>query len=61
MPELPEVETMVRGLRPALDGRLLRDVRVHDPFLLQGGTAEEFEGRAGARRSIGSSVGASGS
>jgi formamidopyrimidine-DNA glycosylase len=45
MPELPEVETMVRGLRPALEGRVLRDVRVLDPFLLQGCTAEEFEGR----------------
>jgi formamidopyrimidine-DNA glycosylase len=45
MPELPEVETMVRGLRPALDGRTLRDVRVHDPFLLQGCGAEEFERR----------------
>src|SRR4051812_15446585 len=43
MPELPEVETMVRGLRPALEGRTLREVRVHDPFLLQGCEAEEFE------------------
>ena len=29
MPELPEVETMVRGLRPALEGRRLR--RVEQP------------------------------
>jgi formamidopyrimidine-DNA glycosylase len=52
MPELPEVETMVRGLRPALDGRTLRDVRVHDPSLLQGCGAEEFE-----RRACGAAVG----
>jgi formamidopyrimidine-DNA glycosylase len=45
MPELPEVETMVRGLRPALEGTVLRAVRVLDPFLLQGCGAEEFERR----------------
>jgi formamidopyrimidine-DNA glycosylase len=50
MPELPEVETMVRGLRPALSGRTLREVTVHDPFLLQGCDAGEFVRRvAGAR------------
>jgi formamidopyrimidine-DNA glycosylase len=43
MPELPEVETMVRGLRPALTGRKLGRLEVHDPFLLQGCTAEEIE------------------
>jgi len=49
MPELPEVETMVRGLRPALAGRRLRAVEVHDPYLLQGCDAEQFAGRlAGA-------------
>src|SRR4051812_710299 len=45
MPELPEVETMVRGLRPALEGRTLLDVEVHDPFLLQGCGAREFRRR----------------
>jgi formamidopyrimidine-DNA glycosylase len=45
MPELPEVETMVRGLRPALEGRELRSVKVRDPFLLQGSTAKAFERR----------------
>jgi formamidopyrimidine-DNA glycosylase len=45
MPELPEVETMVRGLRPALAGKTLREVRLLDAFLLVAGTAEEFEGR----------------
>jgi formamidopyrimidine-DNA glycosylase len=42
MPELPEVETMVRGLRPALSGRTLRAVTLHDPTLLQGCDAGEF-------------------
>ncbi|MEO6808829.1 MAG: DNA-formamidopyrimidine glycosylase [Isosphaeraceae bacterium] len=43
MPELPEVETMVRGLRPALVDQVIASVRVVDPFLLQGASAEEFE------------------
>jgi formamidopyrimidine-DNA glycosylase len=43
MPELPEVETMVRGLRPAMAGRTLRAVKVHDPTMLQGCGSEEFE------------------
>jgi formamidopyrimidine-DNA glycosylase len=43
MPELPEVETMVRGLRPAMEGRRVAEVRVLDPFLLQGVTAAAFE------------------
>ena len=45
MPELPEVETMVRGLRPALLGRTIEQTRVHDPFLLQGCDAREFARR----------------
>ncbi|MFO0909819.1 MAG: DNA-formamidopyrimidine glycosylase [Isosphaeraceae bacterium] len=51
MPELPEVETMVRGLRPAMVGFTLREAEVHDPFLLQGVSAEEF-----VRRVSGSEV-----
>ncbi len=47
MPELPEVETMVRGLRPVLEGRAIASVTVQDPFLLHGATAEEFERRVG--------------
>ncbi len=47
MPELPEVETMVRGLRPAMEGLTIASVTVHDPFLLQGATSEEFERRVG--------------
>lgn len=31
MPELPEVETVVRGLRTALKGKTLRHARVHHP------------------------------
>jgi formamidopyrimidine-DNA glycosylase len=45
MPELPEVETMVRGLRPALLGRIVERIEVHDPFLIQGCAAREFERR----------------
>jgi formamidopyrimidine-DNA glycosylase len=45
MPELPEVETMVRGLRPALQGRIIERTQVHDPFLLQGCGASEFARR----------------
>ncbi len=45
MPELPEVETMVRGLRPAFQGRLVERIEIHDPFLLHGCDAEEFERR----------------
>ncbi|MBX6314293.1 MAG: DNA-formamidopyrimidine glycosylase [Isosphaeraceae bacterium] len=49
MPELPEVETMVRGLRPVLEGQTIRSLAVRDPFLLQGCSAEEIERRvAGA-------------
>ena len=37
---------MVRGLRPALEGRAVDRVELHDPFLLQGCSAEEFARRA---------------
>ena len=46
MPELPEVETMVRGIRPVLAGRTLRALRVHDPFLLDGVSGDELERHA---------------
>jgi formamidopyrimidine-DNA glycosylase len=42
VPELPEVETMVRGIRPAMLGRRLRRLEILDPFLLQGCPAEEL-------------------
>src|SRR4051794_41597157 len=53
MPELPEVETMVRGLRPALQGRFVDRMEVHDPFLIQGCEAQEFERRGSRGRGAG--------
>lgn len=50
MPELPEVETMVRGLRPALQGRVVDALEILDPFLLDGCTAEDLARRAGGAR-----------
>lgn len=57
MPELPEVETVVRGLRPALEGRRLKRVEQHRPDLrfplpenfvtrLQGRRVEHIQRRA---------------
>src|SRR5262245_5531645 len=43
MPELPEVETMVRGLRLVLEGRRIVSVRVYDPFLLEQVSRQRFE------------------
>ena len=48
MPELPEVETVVRGLRPQLEGRLLAKViqrRADLRFPLPEGFAARLEGR----------------
>ena len=45
MPELPEVETMVRGVRSALVGRRIERLEVVDPFLVRGTTAAELEAR----------------
>ncbi len=42
MPELPEVHTMVEGLRPALVGRTIVGVRVNDPYLLKGTTPRRY-------------------
>lgn len=39
MPELPEVETMVRGLRPHVAGKVLTAVTVHDPKLAHLGSS----------------------
>ena len=55
MPELPEVETMVRGLRPALQGSRIASVEVRDPKLLHGCGTEEF-----ARHCAGAGVNAVG-
>ncbi|RUL85954.1 bifunctional DNA-formamidopyrimidine glycosylase/DNA-(apurinic or apyrimidinic site) lyase [Tautonia sociabilis] len=43
MPELPEVETMVRGLRPALAGRTIQALEVADPLLLDNCDAPTLE------------------
>ena len=45
MPELPEVETMVRGLRPAMAGLVIDEASILDPFLLQGCDPGEFSAR----------------
>lgn len=42
MPELPEVETMVRGLRPALVGATLQELEILDPFLIHGTTTDRI-------------------
>jgi formamidopyrimidine-DNA glycosylase len=42
MPELPEVETMVRGLKPALEGRRLHRLEVLDASLVRGCSAEDL-------------------
>jgi formamidopyrimidine-DNA glycosylase len=42
MPELPEVETMVRGLRPVLEGCRLRRLEVLDASLVHGCSADEL-------------------
>jgi len=49
MPELPEVETMVRGLRPALEGVRVRSLEAHDSKMLQGCNPEELALRAAGR------------
>ena len=62
MPELPEVETMVRGLRPALLGRTAAAARGPRPVLAAGLFGRRaWRGAAGARRSARWGAGASGS
>jgi formamidopyrimidine-DNA glycosylase len=36
MPELPEVETIARQLEPCMTGRIVRELRIHDPKLRPG-------------------------
>lgn len=43
MPELPEVETVVRQIRPRLEGRRIEACEVHWLRTLGGGTATSFE------------------
>ena len=61
MPELPEVETMVRGLRPALEGGRLRRLEVLDASLVHGCSADELTRFGRGRRSARWVGGASGS
>ena len=52
MPELPEVETVCRGLRPKLEGRRLTRVLQRRPdlrFPLPDGFVERLEGRRVSR------------
>jgi len=50
MPELPEVETVVRGLRPVLAGRTLQDAQIHWPRTLHSPALEEFSARLAGQR-----------
>ena len=49
MPELPEVETIVRRLRPALVGRRIERVQVHWPRTIASPTAATFARRVRAQ------------
>ena len=49
MPELPEVETVRRGLEPHLVGRVLERVEVLDPRLVQPAAAADVERLLGGR------------
>ena len=48
MPELPEVETIVRGLRPSLPGKSIERVRVFHPDVLRQ-TPRNFSARLRGR------------
>lgn len=49
MPELPEVETVVRGLRARLTGRRILEARLHQPLILRGSPAAFHRAVARAR------------
>jgi formamidopyrimidine-DNA glycosylase len=50
MPELPEVETIVRDLRTRIPGRTIRKVSVTRPDILAAGTPASFQRRLRGRR-----------
>jgi formamidopyrimidine-DNA glycosylase len=50
VPELPEVETIVRDLRPRLEGRQVRAAAVAEPGILRYPGAAEFRRRLAGRR-----------
>ena len=49
MPELPEVETVVRGLRPRLEGRRVVRLEVRQPLVIRGSLASFRRAVSGAR------------
>lgn len=49
MPELPEVETVVRGLRARVEGRRILRATLHQPLILRGSQARFRRGVPGAR------------
>ena len=49
MPELPEVETVVRGLRPRLVGRRIRRLRLYQPLVVKSSHGRFRRALAGAR------------
>lgn len=49
MPELPEVETVVRGLRPRIVGQRVRRLRLYQPLVVKGSLAHFRRALAGAR------------
>jgi formamidopyrimidine-DNA glycosylase len=52
MPELPEVETVARGLREPLVGRIIVGVTVRWPRTVAFPAAEDLEGRLGGRQVV---------
>lgn len=49
MPELPEVETVVRGLRPRLRGRRIRRLEIRQPLVVRGSLVGFRRALRGAR------------
>ena len=49
MPELPEAETIVRGLRPHLPGRRIQEVEIIHPDLIEGEAGNFARGLTGAQ------------
>jgi len=49
MPELPEVETVVRGLRSRLEGRRIRRLRIFQPLVVKGSLTRFRRALPGAR------------
>ena len=49
MPELPEVETVVRGLRPRLRGRRIERLEIRQPLVVRGSLAGFRRALTGAR------------